>query len=403
MVYSQHLTINISVVRIIFEFYPIRGGSITHTIDLSKKINNYLKNQIIIAPDYGYDCRKFDDVFEVPVIRIKYSQLLNHFKHFKFPVLPLILCEYSYNVLKYIKKMNYNENTLLYVHGTVLGGIFVVLNRIVNLNILLIVLQDSGNIFNVSKKERLLAYFSYNLLRIFNPQKLIIVDDGMGVDETKRLCIKYSIPCEIVNHSIDTDLFKPENVRHGQKFTILSNHSLNHFKRVDLTILIFKRFLERIGYRNDVQLSILGSGPESERLLELTKIEELESYVKFLGEKSTKEVIDCINISDVVVGTSLKSNLNLSIQEAMACKKAVVVFDSGETKKLIKDMINGILIPIDDLEKFSEKLQYLYENQEFAKILGENARKTIIEERSWEIRIKKELSMYEEIFSRNGK
>jgi hypothetical protein len=107
------------------------------------------------------------------------------------------------------------------VHGTVLGAIFVVLNRIYNLKIPLIILQDSGNIFNVSKKERLLAYFSYNLLRIFNPQKLIIVDDGMGVDETRRLCAKYGIPCEIVNHSIDTDLFKPNNVRHGQKFTIL--------------------------------------------------------------------------------------------------------------------------------------------------------------------------------------
>jgi L-malate glycosyltransferase len=152
-----------------------------------------------------------------------------------------------------------------------------------------------------------------------------------------------------------------------------------------------------------LRLLIIGNGPESERLLELTKIEELESYIKFLGEKSTKEVIDCIKISDVVVGTSLKSNLNLYIQEAMACNKAVLVFDSGEIRKLITDMINGILIPTNDLENFSEKLQYIYENPELVKMLGENARKTIIEQRSWEIRIKKELIIYEEIFSRISK
>jgi hypothetical protein len=73
MLHSQYLINNISVVRIIFEFYPSTGGSITHTINLSKRINYYLKNQIIIAPDYGLNCRKFDDAFEVPVIRIKYS------------------------------------------------------------------------------------------------------------------------------------------------------------------------------------------------------------------------------------------------------------------------------------------------------------------------------------------
>lgn len=399
MVYSQHPRTEISIVRILFNFYPMKGGSITHAIELSRKMNPYLKNQVIIAPDFGDECKKFDDVSEVPVMRVKYPRWLDYFEYLKLPVLPFILYGYAYKVMEEIKKMNNNKNILLYVHGTQLGAILNALNRIFHLKIPLIILQDSGNLFNISKRYTLLAYLSFILLKIFNPQKLIIVDDGMGVDKTKTLCIKYGIPYEVIYHSIDTNLFKPNNIRKGQKFTVLSNHRLDPFKRVDLTILIFKKFLERVGYRSDVRLLILGGGSESERLLELARIEKLEDYVEFVGEKSIKEVIDFINSSDVVVGTSLQSNLNLSIQEAMACQKAVVVFDSGEIKKLIKDMANGILTPSNDLEKFAEKLEGLYKNPGLVNVLGENAKKTIIEERSWEIRIRKELKIYEEIYS----
>lgn len=362
-----------------------------------------MNNQVIIAPDFGSGCKNFDDLFEVPVIRIKHPQWFNYFSYLKLPVIPFIYCWYACNVQKHIKKMGYSKNTLLYVHGTLLGAILTTLNKIVNLKIPLIIIQDSGNSFNISKKESFVAYLSFILLQFFTPDKLIIVDDGMGVDKTKELCAKYRIPCETVYHSIDTDFFKPNDITREKKFTILSNHSLIKFKRVDLTILIFKKFLELTSYRNDVRLLIMGGGSELEKLLEIVKIEELGSYVEFVGEKSIKEVIDFINSSDVVVGTSLKSNLNLSIQEAMACEKVVAVFDSGEIEKLIKDMRNGIVVPADNLEKFAEKLENLYENPELRIELGKNARKTIVDERSWEIKIKKELDIYEKILSKNNK
>ena len=393
---------SITIIRVVFEFDPAKGGSITHAIELSRQMNPYLQNQVIIAPNYGIECKNFDNFFEVPVMRVEFPQWLNYFNYLQLPVLPFICFGYAYNVLKHVKKMSYSENTLLYVHGTLLGSILTALTKIFDLKIPLIILQDSGNRFNVSTKTTLSTHLSFILLKIFNPKKLIIVDDGTGVDKTKTICYEYGIPCESVYHSINSDFFKPNNIEREQKFIILSNHSLNTYKRVDLTILIFKKFLERIGYKTDVRLSIVGGGPVVKKLLELVKIEELESYVEFVGEKSIKEVVDLINISDVVVGTSLISNLNLSIQEAMSCEKAVVVFDSGEIKKLIIDMKNGILVPTNDLENFAEKLEMLYENQELAKVLGQNARKTIIDERSWTVRVQKELNIYDEALSKKN-
>lgn len=402
MITSQYLKTDISVIRVVFNFYPIKGGSITHAVELSRKINPYVNNQVIIAPDFGCECKNFDDTFEVPVMRVKYPHWVEDFNYLKLPVSPIVIYGYARSVLKHIKKMNYDDKTLLYVHGTLLGAILTALNKVLNLKIPLIILQDSGNLFKISKRTKSSAYLSFFLLKYFTPNKLIVVDDGMGVDDTKKLCTKYDIPCESTYHSIDSFFFKPTNIRKEQKFTILSNHRLDNFKRVDLTILIFKKFLEHIGYRNDVRLLIMGGGPELEKLVELVKIKELENYIEFVGEKPIKGVVDSINNSDIIIGTSLISNLNLSIQEAMACEKAVVVFDSGEIEKLIKNMKNGILVPSNNLEKFAEKLKYLYENPEVVKVLGQNARKTIIEERSWETRVKKELKIYEEILSRKN-
>ena len=41
-VYWWKMKMKTAVVRVVFEFYPGDGGGITHTIELSKKINPYL-------------------------------------------------------------------------------------------------------------------------------------------------------------------------------------------------------------------------------------------------------------------------------------------------------------------------------------------------------------------------
>ena len=103
MVYSQHLKKDVSVVRVIFEFHSlIGGGSVTHVIELSKKIHPYLKNQIIIAPDFGRGRKDFDESFEVLIIRVKGYHIK---KRFGSPVVPLINLLFMINVYFQLKKM----------------------------------------------------------------------------------------------------------------------------------------------------------------------------------------------------------------------------------------------------------------------------------------------------------
>lgn len=396
MVCSEIVKHNFSIIRITFGFYPLKGGSITHILELSKKIDPWIKSQIIVAPYFG-DTSAFDKKFGVPIIRIKYPKRIEYLKFAKIPIVPFVLTGYAMNVAKFLKE-HVDKNTLICIHDTLLGAILtVLLHKFMHLDVPIVIFQHSGNLFKIDKRSALAAKLALILFRISKPSYLFVVDDGMGVSDTLEMYRKRKINCKSVTHGIDTNFFAPMHVEKKYEFVVLSTQRLDPFKRVDLAILGFKKFLENTNHPHGAKLLIVGKGPEESKLKELVKKENLQNWVEFYGERELEEIREFLNMADVIVGTSLKSNLNLSIQEAMACAKPVVVFGSGETEKLVRDMENGLVARPGDLEDFAKKLEILYKNPDLRKRLGENARKTIINERSWELRVKKELEIYKKL------
>ena len=241
------------------------------------------------------------------------------------------------------------------------------------------------------------------LSKLFKPNHALVLDDGsMAPEKFKKL---WGDRVTIVDHGIDVNIFKPREKKGdllkklGLKesdFIILSTSSLIPVKNIDLAIESFEIFLKKTK-KNNAYLIIAGEGHLKDQLVKLAKEYSLEKNIKFIGEISIDIILEYLSISDVVVATSLYSNMNRSTQEAMACGKPVVVFDSGGTNKLIKHMENGLLVKPGDIADFAEKLKVLYEKPELREQLGRNARETIIKERSWDTRIKKELEVYEKV------
>lgn len=394
MVHSQHLKKDVSVVRVIFEFYPHTGGSITHVIELSKKIHPYLKNQIIIAPDFGDECRMFDENFEVPIIRVKYYPIK---KRFGIPVAPLNDLLYMIKVYIQLKKMMHPD--LIHTHGISATAFGTIISKLLNMPIVgMLHGSDKAYSKKSESQETILA-------KLFKPNHALVLDDGSMAPEKFKKIWKNRVT--IVYHGIDANIFKPmvKNWELIEKlglkesdFIILSTSSLIPVKNVDLAIKSFEIFLKKTK-KNNAYLIIAGEGHLKDQLVKLAKEYTLEKNIKIVGEIPIDRILEYLSISDVVVATSLYSNMNRSTQEAMACEKTVVVFDSGGTNKLIKHMENGLLVKSGDIADFAEKLKVLYENPELREKLGRNARETIIKERSWDTRIKKELEVYEKVLS----
>jgi glycosyltransferase involved in cell wall biosynthesis len=147
-------------------------------------------------------------------------------------------------------------------------------------------------------------------------------------------------------------------------------------------------------------LKIVGNGPQCQELKKLAASCGLDDYIHFCGEKNLEEIIKEIVSADIVIGTSLVSNINRSILEAMSCKKPVIIFKSGKIDEFFVNMENIVLIPPNNIEEFADSLKLLWENGELREKMGNNARSVIVSKRNWDHRIQQEISVYKELINK---
>jgi glycosyltransferase involved in cell wall biosynthesis len=329
----RQVTPGVELIRVVPDFYPSLGGSIIHTAEAARRINLHLAKQIILAPMNPPESEKRGEFNGIPIIRLpsRNREICGQLSLAGIPVQPFVVWTYAWQVAKAIGNVvgPSDEHTIVHVHGTLLGAMVCLLMPKSMRNIPVVITQDSANPLRISKRERITTWLALLLLTLRKPSLLIVVDDGSGIHQFGRILQRKGIPYQVVNHAIDVP--KQADTEEGKRreFVILSTSRLVTFKRVDLAVLGFAEFYRSIGRKDGIRFVIIGDGPERDKLEKIVKEHELDSAVRFEGWKNHKEVLEALSRSDVVVGTSLISNLNLSIQEAMAAGCAVVVFDNG--------------------------------------------------------------------------
>jgi glycosyltransferase involved in cell wall biosynthesis len=93
--------------------------------------------------------------------------------------------------------------------------------------------------------------------------------------------------------------------------------------------------------------------------------------IKLFNHVSQNKLVEFYNISDVFVISSIEDGFAMVIPQALACGIPVICSENSGGSELIKNGINGYVVPIRNIEELKNKMNFLYEDKKHYIVLKE--------------------------------
>ena len=204
--------------------------------------------------------------------------------------------------------------------------------------------DTNENIFNMAK----LAYNQADKVISVSPVFQKIIEN------------KFNVKNIYIPNVVDTDIFKFEssNNKNTKEFNFISVGNLIKHKRMHLTI---KAFNKAFADQENINLTIIGGGPEHKNLEKLIKDLNLENRVRLTGRIERKEIAKHFKKSDCFVLASKGETFGVVFIEAMASGLPVIATRCGGPEHFIKEE-QGLLIEKDNLDQLVAAMKNMYQN-----------------------------------------
>ena len=170
--------------------------------------------------------------------------------------------------------------------------------------------------------------------------------------------------------SREDKFYKPE--RTGSKILMVSRFTKE--KRVDIGLEVFKKVLD--GYKKNVDMTIIGYGPEKKNLEVKKGKLNLGDEVRILEWQ--KDVISAYKVADIFLLTSEYEGYGMTLIEAGAAGCPIVTTDVGIARTdLFRNGENSFVCPVGDVECLSKSIIQLISNDSLRKKFAEKMKENI--------------------------
>lgn len=149
-----------------------------------------------------------------------------------------------------------------------------------------------------------------------------------------------------------------------------------------------------------LSLLLIGSGREEERLRGLVAREGIEEDVLFLGTR--RDLPDLFRAMDVFVLSSLWEGLPLALLSAMASGVPVVATRVGGIPEVVRDGVNGYLVPPADPSALAAALRRVWDDPGGGATCGEAAAETVRSGYSHRRNAERIMEIYDEVLAGRG-
>jgi glycosyltransferase involved in cell wall biosynthesis len=177
------------------------------------------------------------------------------------------------------------------------------------------------------------------------------------------------------------------------KFSILFVGNLTPLKGVHYLLQAF----DKLNIPNSELLLVGNPDPDYKELLRKMRIDR--KSVKFLGHIPQIELFKYYRQSDVFVLPSLSEGSANVIYEAMSAELPIVTTPNAGS--VVRDGVDGFIVPIRNTEVMMEKLVYLYEHRGDRIAMGQEAARRV-QEFSWERYRERLVAIYGQIAAQKG-
>ncbi len=208
----------------------------------------------------------------------------------------------------------------------------------------------------------------------------------------------------LLPNSVDTELFHP-SVSNSEKANLREKYQLPSESTILLFVgsliyrkgfdILVKGFISACLRCPDLFLLAVGPAKAAENpsldevfisnLIQEISDNNLRNRVRFTGLIQNREKLaELYRSADLFVLPSRNEGLPSVLLEGMASGLVPVVTDLPVLRNVINQGVNGIKVPVDDVQALSDTILQLSRDTEFQTELAKNARKTILSQHGFE-------------------
>ena len=195
----------------------------------------------------------------------------------------------------------------------------------------------------------------------------------------------------IIPYGIDTESFHPGKL--PSRKTILFLAKVSHHKGIMVLLDAFRMVHEALP---DASLVVAGQGPEMELARAASATIGDGTAVRFVGRVERDNVPAYMQDCTVFCLPSFGEAFGMSVLEAMACGRSVVVTDDGGLRYIVTDE-GGRRVPVGDADKLAKALIEILKDPTLSQNMGDFNRRQAESQYAWDKVIDRVEALYDDV------
>jgi glycosyltransferase involved in cell wall biosynthesis len=199
---------------------------------------------------------------------------------------------------------------------------------------------------------------------------------------------------EVIPFGVDISEFTSKKKNAARSvFTIGCIKALEKIYNINSLVIAFSYLKHKYPERK-LKLVIIGDGSEANDLKEMVKNLGLSNDVEFRGKVPHEDIATCINEFDVFVNLSEYESFGVSVVEAMACGKPVIVSEAEGLKEVVSNERNGSIVNPNNIGQIVLALEKYMLSESLRETVGLNANQRVKDIYNWKDNLEQMIGVY---------